>query len=309
MLALYAKAIRHRPSTKNNGGGNSHIPIMPTVECEKIVHIHPMHCNAYNKLTCWAPSLSALVHPNYIQTLSLPLQLSMMVNKAFPFSPLGIVHVANQITATSLPEQTDSLRIRTLFGRVYFHRKGWLFEVLTLASSTNIDNATKPQIRATSFYLVKAKHAAKTNHIAGHDMPQWIEKAKAENAGEEFLNRQTQSLKFSSRIGRQYAKVSGDYNPIHLHQLSAQLFGFKTAIAHGMYSKALVISNIAKQLHFYKSEFEINALFTHPIGLPTQAKLTSCITDKQTCDFQLLSSSPIREQIFLSGSIRQPTLA
>ena len=39
-------------------------------------------------------------------------------------------------------------------------------------------------------------------------------------------------------LGRRYAAISGDYNPIHLGALSAKLFGFKQAIAHGMWSKA-----------------------------------------------------------------------
>ena len=39
-------------------------------------------------------------------------------------------------------------------------------------------------------------------------------------------------------IGRRYAAVSGDRNPIHMHALSAKAFGFPRAIAHGMWTKA-----------------------------------------------------------------------
>src|SRR5207302_4355764 len=39
-------------------------------------------------------------------------------------------------------------------------------------------------------------------------------------------------------IGRRYAAVSGDVNPIHLNPLAARLFGFRRAIAHGMWLKA-----------------------------------------------------------------------
>jgi acyl dehydratase len=39
-------------------------------------------------------------------------------------------------------------------------------------------------------------------------------------------------------IGRSYAGVSGDSNPIHMHGLSARLFGMPRAIAHGMWLKA-----------------------------------------------------------------------
>ena len=33
--------------------------------------------------------------------------------------------------------------------------------------------------------------------------------------------------------GRRYARVSGDYNPIHLWALTARPFGFRAPILHG----------------------------------------------------------------------------
>src|SRR5699024_845465 len=42
--------------------------------------------------------------------------------------------------------------------------------------------------------------------------------------------------------GRRYAEVSGDRNPIHMGSVPAKLFGFKRAIAHGMYTAARALS-------------------------------------------------------------------
>jgi hypothetical protein len=39
-------------------------------------------------------------------------------------------------------------------------------------------------------------------------------------------------------IGRRYARVSGDYNPIHLSALTAKLFRLPQAIAHGLWNRA-----------------------------------------------------------------------
>ena len=44
-------------------------------------------------------------------------------------------------------------------------------------------------------------------------------------------------------IGRRYAAVCGDLNPIHLYPLSAKAFGFPRAIAHGMWSLARCVSS------------------------------------------------------------------
>jgi acyl dehydratase len=43
-------------------------------------------------------------------------------------------------------------------------------------------------------------------------------------------------------LGRRYAAVSGDVNPIHLHPLTAKAMGFPTAIAHGMWTYARTLA-------------------------------------------------------------------
>ena len=43
-------------------------------------------------------------------------------------------------------------------------------------------------------------------------------------------------LRIKENTGRSYAASSGDYNPWHLYGATAKLFGFRKAIAHGMWS-------------------------------------------------------------------------
>ena len=47
-------------------------------------------------------------------------------------------------------------------------------------------------------------------------------------------------------LGRRYAAVSGDHNPIHLHALTAKPFGFPRAIAHGMWTKARCLAALER---------------------------------------------------------------
>ena len=49
-------------------------------------------------------------------------------------------------------------------------------------------------------------------------------------------------------IGRRYAAVSGDRNPIHLYPLTARAFGFPRAIAHGMWLKARTLAALEGRL-------------------------------------------------------------
>ena len=45
-------------------------------------------------------------------------------------------------------------------------------------------------------------------------------------------------LDVSSRTAWDYARVSGDFNPIHLNDRAARFFGLRGAISHGMWSLA-----------------------------------------------------------------------
>jgi acyl dehydratase len=66
-------------------------------------------------------------------------------------------------------------------------------------------------------------------------------------------------------LGRRYASVSGDHNPIHVHPLTARLFGFPSAIAHGMWTKARALAALEGRLpHAYTVE----VAFKRPILLP-----------------------------------------
>ena len=69
-------------------------------------------------------------------------------------------------------------------------------------------------------------------------------------------------------IGRRYAAVSGDINPIHLHPLSAKLLGFPRAIAHGMWTKAHALASIDGQL---PDAYEVEVRFQRPVLLPAKA--------------------------------------
>lgn len=60
--------------------------------------------------------------------------------------------------------------------------------------------------------------------------------------------------------------MSGDFNLIHLHPLSARAFGFPRAIAHGMWSKAASIA----QFHDLPKAYRVDVSFKTPIFLPSK---------------------------------------
>jgi acyl dehydratase len=71
--------------------------------------------------------------------------------------------------------------------------------------------------------------------------------------------------KLPGDLGRRYGAVSGDMNPIHVHPLSARLFGFPSAIAHGMWTKARCLAALGSEL---PDAFTAQVAFRKPIMLP-----------------------------------------
>lgn len=69
-------------------------------------------------------------------------------------------------------------------------------------------------------------------------------------------------------VGRQYARVSGDYNPIHLSALTAKLFGFPQAIAHGLWNTARTLAALHE--HLPAANVEIDVEFKNRYACPVK---------------------------------------
>jgi acyl dehydratase len=66
-------------------------------------------------------------------------------------------------------------------------------------------------------------------------------------------------------LGRRYAAVSGDRNPIHLYALTAKALGFSRQVAHGMWSKARCVAALENRL---PDAVTVEVAFRRPIFLP-----------------------------------------
>ena len=68
--------------------------------------------------------------------------------------------------------------------------------------------------------------------------------------------------------GREYAKISGDYNPIHLSPWLAKVFGFQRDIAHGfgVMAQAIDFSNALADVSD-AAAVQVDVVFKGPIFL------------------------------------------
>ncbi len=80
------------------------------------------------------------------------------------------------------------------------------------------------------------------------------------------------SWTLSPASGRAYARISGDWNPIHLTRWSARLMGLPAPIIHGMHSLARTCAALEKQAG--RPVRSISVRFTAPVPLGEAAVLT-----------------------------------
>lgn len=180
------------------------------------------------------------------------LHLWLMGRPGFPLPLLGLVHLANRFEQ-SQPIATD----RTLDYTVRLEsaqrtERGLEFELFTTASAGRVH-----LWEGVSTYL--------------HRMPRETARSGDKEAPLR-LDRQ-QQLVVPADIGRRYAAVSGDYNPIHIHPLSAKVFGFPRAIAHGMWSAARCLALLESAYAMTPGKMQLR--FRQPLLLPAQTELRS----------------------------------
>ena len=179
-----------------------------------------------------------LVHPGVLHVVAFPVSLALMARRDFPFALLGLVHLRNQVLQHRPVRVGESVDVECRVRDLRPHRKGRTFE----AVSTILGPDGEIIATDVSTYLAKSTTsgtpsdgAAAEGAAADGSAP--TSGGRARSARRTFVPpRPSGRWTLPADTGRRYAAVSGDVNPIHLSALSAKVFGFPRAIAHGMYT-------------------------------------------------------------------------
>jgi acyl dehydratase len=219
------------------------------------------------------------VPATYPHILAFPLHLCLMTDRSFPFSVLGLVHIANRIEVLAPIAVGSSLDLSVWAEDLRPHPRGRQFD---LVSEATLDGSLAWRERST--YLSRG------GERDGESAPE----PGDDGAGE--LN-VAAVWRVPGDIGRRYAAVSGDRNPIHMHALSARLFGFPTAIAHGMWTKARCLAAFEGRT---QDEVTIDAQFKSPLRIPGRARFLS---GEAGGSWRFRVETPDGEHRHLTGSI------
>ena len=184
--------------------------------------------------------------------LAFPLAIELMAARDFPFGVLGLVHVSNAIEQLRPLRADEPLDLRVRAERIAAHPRGRTVDIVAEARSGG-----EPVWRDRSTYL----HRERGGQILQSSTRRSIARSDPGAVWD-----------VPGDVGRRYAAVSGDRNPIHLYGLSARLFGQKGAIAHGMWTKARCLA--ALQGHLPEA-FTVEVAFKLPVRLPAKVAFAS----------------------------------
>ena len=240
---LYASALRPSRSP-----GSPELPDVELVLNEVAVDRDLLA--AYDRVCGFR--LTDTLPPTYPHVLAFPLHLRLMTDDAFPFAAAGMVHIRNVITTTGRLDAGGSLTIRVRAQRLAPHPKGAQLDLVAEVSAGGA-----PVWTSRSTYLSRGASLA--------DGDADLAPAPADPAPDADLSgRQAATWQVGKDVGRRYARVSGDVNPIHLHPLGARLFGFRGAIAHGMWTKARSLAALEARL---PDALTVDVAFQKPLPL------------------------------------------
>jgi acyl dehydratase len=217
----------------------------------------------------------------YPHVMAFPLHLCLMTDRSFPFSVLGLIHIANRIEVTAPIPVGASLDIAVRAEDLRPHRRGRQFDLVTEALL-----AGDAIWKARTTYL---------HRESGMDGGREREREPGDAADDEL--EVTADWRIPGDTGRRYAAVSGDRNPIHLHPLSARLFRFPTAIAHGMWTKARCLAGFEGRIG---ETYAIEVEFRAPLRIPGRARFVS---GRRGDSWRFRVEAPGGERVHVVGSI------
>ena len=238
---LYARAATRRKITGTT---------LPDSGLRCWVDVDPQRLAAYRKVCGFADN--GLLPPTYPHILGFALQMQLLTASNFPFPLLGLIHLSNRIRVLRPLGGVSRARVSVQVQNLQPHAKGATFDLVT-----TLDDQLGTLWEAQSQMLCRGVK------LDGEP----VEEALTST----LMLSEVEDWKAPSDIGRQYARVSGDYNPIHLSAASARLFGFPTAIAHGLWLKARTLAALGEQLAV--SNVDIAVQFKKPVRLPSEVTL------------------------------------
>ncbi|GAB3591824.1 MaoC/PaaZ C-terminal domain-containing protein [Angustibacter peucedani] len=278
-------AVLMTRATATAAGRGGSVPDVEVVR--RGVAVDRDHLAAYDRVCGFA--VRDALPSTYVHVLTFGLQLTLMAEPEYPLPLPGVVHVGQRIEVLRPVTAEERLDLAIRAEHLRPHPRG---RQVDLVGTASVDGELVWRGRST--YLAKgAPPSGGEGATDGETSPPVT-----------FPDDVVPAARFRlpKDLGRRYAAVSGDVNPIHLNPLTAKAFGFPRAIAHGMWTMARCLS----ALESWTPEAQVAEVeFRRPVLLPSTVELRTRPADGGY-DVQLASPSRggARRTEHLRGTVR-----
>jgi acyl dehydratase len=208
----------------------------------------------------------------YPHALAMPLHLRIFADRQFPLRPMGLIHLSNVIECPG--ELAAGMRLDIAVAARNYQRTD---TGLTFDIETEIKSDSGTRWRETCVFM--SRWPEPLGQKGGR--PPRPPKAPKDS-------RVLAELDVSLETAWAYARVSNDYNPIHLSDRAARFFGLRGSIAHGMWSLARSLAESPSP--DVPRGARIHTQFLTPVQLPARVAVKEWVADGQVrralCDIR-----------------------
>ena len=258
--------------------------VISPVEIEAAtVRLSPAHLAGYRS-ACAVPAAMATLPPAYLHVVAMPLHMRLFIAPEFPVKVLGLIHLRNTIRVLQRFDLNAPLRVVVHFDTMRVTAVGQEYDF-----TTRYETGGVVVWEEVSTMFARGKVAPRE----GGKRPA-IERSAHPEQGVHV-----ETLDIDKDTGWRYARVSGDYNPIHLTERTAGMFGFKQPVAHGMWSLGRCLASAAAQLPHER--MQVDTQFKLPVYLPSQAIVRTWAADSGS---HISMSTPRGDRLHLAMQVQ-----
>lgn len=208
---------------------------------------------------------------SYLYILAQRAQIAVMLDPLFTIGLPGMIHLSNHLEQIEQVDIDQTIEIHVK-GEVQSKEEGSLHPQFEVTFSQNQNKVAF----CKSGYLAKRKRKSKSPKSSKQ---MEIFDFSEPTFSDEWL--------FTKSFAKEYAKISGDKNPIHTSKIFAKFAGFRQPIIHGWYTVNRVLQTAEKQGLIIKV---VDVNFVKPIFLPSTVMLELSTLEQET-QYRVISNN------------------
>lgn len=213
-----------------------------------------------------------IVPPTFMYLLIFKAQLKFLLHESLPFPVIGLIHVSNDIIN---------------------HKDIFINDEITINISVKDFKDNNLGKRVTIHTEIYSNNDLCWESFSGYFYPNKTNKNKRRkklklDSYSDLYDLQ-KKWDLESNLGRKFAKLSSDINPIHIHKYFAKLFGFKETIIHGMYMAIKIESELKNLTNTNNKLKRLYVDFKSPIFLPSKVNFNIINEENNKKSFKILS--------------------